>query len=111
MSNIVNITDKARSHLLDICNNENKAYVHLSVAGGGCAGFSYKWGFANTYEDIDEVVDIEEDKKLIIDGMSIMHLIGMEIDYKKNLFGAILYINNPNVVASCGCGESFNTCS
>ena len=111
MSNIVNITDKARSHLLNICNNENQDYVHLSVAGGGCAGFSYKWGFANTYEDIDEVVDIEKDKKLIIDGMSIMHLIGMEIDYKKNLFGAILHINNPNVVASCGCGESFNTCS
>jgi iron-sulfur cluster insertion protein len=40
--------------------------------------------------------------------MSIMHLIGMEIDYKKGIFGSILHIDNPNVTSSCGCGESFN---
>ena len=115
MSNIVNITEKARNHLLEICNTEKQDYIHLSVAGGGCAGFSYKWNFTDQYEDQDEVVDIEQDKdvsdetskKLVIDGMSVMYLIGMEIDYKKNLFGAILSIENPNVVSCCGCGESF----
>lgn len=94
MSNIVNITEKARNHLLEICNTEKQDYIHLSVAGGGCAGFSYKWNFTDQYEDQDEVVDIEQDKKLVIDGMSVMYLIGMEIDYKKNLFGAILSIEN-----------------
>ena len=107
MSNIVNITEKARNHLLEICNTEKQDYIHLSAAGGGCAGFSYKWDFTDQYEDQDEVVDIEQDKKLVIDGMSVMYLIGMEIDYKKNLFGAILSIENPNVVSCCGCGESF----
>jgi iron-sulfur cluster insertion protein len=107
MSNIVNITEKARNHLLEICNTEKQDYIHLSVAGGGCAGFSYKWDFTDQYEDQDEVVDIEQDKKLVIDGMSVMYLIGMEIDYKKNLFGSILSIENPNVVSCCGCGESF----
>ena len=47
-------------------------------------------------------------KNLVIDGMSIMHLLGMEIDYKKDIFGSILHIENPNVTSSCGCGESFN---
>ncbi len=115
MSNIVNITEKARNHLLEICNTEEQDYIHLSVAGGGCAGFSYKWNFTDQYEDQDEVVDIEQNKdasdktskKLVIDGMSVMYLIGMEIDYKKNLFGSILSIENPNVVSCCGCGESF----
>ena len=107
MSNIVNITEKARNHLLEICNTEKQDYIHLSVAGGGCAGFSYKWNFTDQYVDQDEVVDIEQDKKLVIDSMSVMYLIGMEIDYKKNLFGAILSIENPNVVSCCGCGESF----
>ena len=108
MSDVVSLTEKARDHLLNICTNENKNYVHLSVAGGGCAGFSYKWDFANEYADTDEVISIEQGKKLVIDGMSVMHLIGMEIDYKKDIFGSILHIDNPNVTSSCGCGESFN---
>jgi iron-sulfur cluster insertion protein len=108
MPNAVSLTEKARSHLLSICNDEKQNYIHLSVAGGGCAGFSYKWNFANEYDNTDEVINIEQDKKLIIDGMSLMHLIGMEIDYRKDIFGSILHINNPNVTSSCGCGESFN---
>jgi len=108
MSDVVSLTEKARNHLLNICTNENQNYIHLSVAGGGCAGFSYKWDFANEYTATDEVINIEQDKKLVIDGMSVMHLIGMEIDYKKNIFGSILHIDNPNVTSSCGCGESFN---
>jgi len=105
---IINLTEKARNHLLEICNNEKQDYIHLSVAGGGCAGFSYKWNFTEQYEDMDEVVNIDKDKKLVIDSMSLMHLIGMEIDYRKDIFGSVLHIDNPNVTSSCGCGESFN---
>ena len=104
---VVTLTERAKEYLQTICEQEKQTYVHLSVKGGGCAGFSYKWNFTDQYEDQDEVVDIEQDKKLVIDGMSVMYLIGMEIDYKKNLFGAILSIENPNVVSCCGCGESF----
>jgi iron-sulfur cluster insertion protein len=102
------LTEKARDHLLDICNNEKQRYIHLSVAGGGCAGFSYKWAFTEKYLDMDEVIDIDKDKKLVIDGMSLLHLLGMEIDYHKDIFGSVLNINNPNVTSSCGCGESFS---
>ena len=108
MSNVVQLTPEAKNHLIDICTNEDQNYIHLSVAGGGCAGFSYRWGFANTPEANDEVIEIADNKKLVIDGLSVMHLIGMEIDYKKDIFGSILHIDNPNVTSSCGCGESFN---
>ncbi len=108
MPNVVQLTTEAKNHLIDICTNEDQNYIHLSVAGGGCAGFSYKWGFANTLEANDEVIEIADNKKLVIDGLSVMHLIGMEIDYKKDIFGSILHIDNPNVTSSCGCGESFN---
>jgi|TARA_R100000093_G_scaffold28596_1_gene15820 iron-sulfur cluster assembly accessory protein len=108
MPNVVQLTPEAKNHLIDICTNEDQNYIHLSVAGGGCAGFSYRWGFANTPEANDEVIEIAENKKLVIDGLSVMHLIGMEIDYKKDIFGSILHIDNPNVTSSCGCGESFN---
>ena len=108
MPNVVQLTPEAKNHLIDICTNEDQNYIHLSVAGGGCAGFSYRWGFANTPEANDEGIEIAENKKLVIDGLSVMHLIGMEIDYKKDIFGSILHIDNPNVTSSCGCGESFN---
>ena len=108
MPDVVQLTSKAKDHLIDICTNEKQDYIHLSVAGGGCAGFSYKWGFATTLEDSDEVIEIANNKKLVIDGLSLMHLIGMQIDYKKDIFGSILHIDNPNVTSSCGCGESFN---
>ena len=108
MPNVVQLTPEAKNHLIDICTNEDQNYIHLSVAGGGCAGFSYRWGFANTPEANDEGIEIADNKKLVIDGLSVMHLIGMEIDYKKDIFGSILHIDNPNVTSSCGCGESFN---
>ncbi len=105
MPNVVTITEEAKEHLLEICDNQKE---NNSVAGGGCAGFSYKWGFIGDPDKDDEVVNIDSNKNLIIDGMSIMHLLGMEIDYKKDIFGSILHIENPNVTSSCGCGESFN---
>jgi len=108
MPNVVTITEEAKEHLLEICDNQKENNIHLSVAGGGCAGFSYKWNFVDSLEDNDEVILIEDNKKLVIDNISVMYLMGMQIDYKRDIFGSILHIDNPNVTSSCGCGESFN---
>jgi|TARA_R110000751_G_scaffold59119_1_gene124324 iron-sulfur cluster assembly accessory protein len=78
------------------------------VTGGGCAGFSYKWDFVDCPNKDDEVVDITPADKLIIDATSVMYLLGMEIDYRKEIYGSMLHIENPNAMSSCGCGESFN---
>ena len=108
VSGMLKLTDSAKEYLQHICQQENQHYVHLSVAGGGCAGFSYKWDFTEAPEKNDEVIEITPVYKLIIDATSVMYLLGMEIDYRKEIFGSILHIENPNVTTSCGCGESFN---
>jgi len=107
-SGILRLTDSAKEYLQYICKQEDQHYVHLSVAGGGCAGFSYKWSFVDSPDKNDEVVEITPANKLIIDSTSVMYLLGMEIDYKKEIYGSMLHIENPNAISSCGCGESFS---
>jgi iron-sulfur cluster assembly accessory protein len=105
---VVTLTDAAKNYLQTICEKEDQTYVHLSVKGGGCAGFSYQWKFTERPEQLDEVIDITDKNKLVLDGMSLLYLMHMNIDYKRDIAGAILQLENPNVTSSCGCGESFN---
>ena len=104
----IKLTEAAKTYLEKVCTKEKKQYVHLSVKGGGCAGFSYHWRFTDTPEKNDEVLAIRDDKKLVIDGLSLLYLMDMLIDYKQDIFGSVLHLENPNVKSSCGCGESFN---
>jgi iron-sulfur cluster assembly accessory protein len=104
----IKLTDTAKAYLENVCTREKQKYVHLSVKGGGCAGFSYHWNFTDTPEKNDEVLNIKDDKKLVIDGMSLVHLMGLIIDYRQDIFCSVLQIENPNVKSNCGCGESFN---
>ena len=55
----------------------------------------------------DITLDLDNGQ-LILDGMSVLYLAGMQVDYKKDLFGHRLMVENPNVKSMCGCGESFN---
>jgi len=58
-------------------------------------------------ESDDIILDLDSGH-LVLDGMSVLYLAGMEVDYKKDLFGHRLMVENPNVKSMCGCGESFN---
>src|SRR5215510_13610463 len=79
--------------------------LRLRVVGGGCAGFSYDLYFDEPVE-VDRQVDIEG-VKVVVDEMSLMYLVGTEIDYVEGLQGAGFKFNNPNVKTTCGCGSSF----
>jgi iron-sulfur cluster insertion protein len=80
--------------------------LRISVSGGGCSGFQY--GFAIDHQDEDGDVAVERDGALVvIDGMSLMYLIGCEVDYVEDLTGSYFRVSNPNATASCGCGNSF----
>ena len=80
--------------------------LRISVSGGGCSGFQY--GFALDDHDEDGDVAIErEGAKVVIDGMSLMYMLGCEVDYVDDLTGAYFRVTNPNASASCGCGNSF----
>ena len=82
----------------------NKKYVRLSVKGGGCAGFGYDWTFEDTPNDTDLVVD----DTLLVDKIYEMYILGMQLDYKNDIFGANFVFNNPKAKSSCGCGTSFS---
>ena len=80
--------------------------LRLRVVGGGCAGFSYDLYF-------DEVAEVDRAFELngvqvVVDEMSLMYLVGTEIDYVEGLQGAGFKFNNPNVKSTCGCGSSFS---
>jgi iron-sulfur cluster insertion protein len=80
--------------------------LRLRVVGGGCAGFSY-----DLYFDEPTEVDrqfVVQDVKVVVDEMSLMYLVGTEIDYVEGLQGQGFKFNNPNVKTTCGCGSSFS---
>ena len=85
---------------------ESNMALRLRVVGGGCAGFSYDLYF-------DEITEVDRELeitgvKVVIDEMSLMYLVGTEIDYVEGLQGAGFKFNNPNVKSTCGCGSSFS---
>jgi len=79
--------------------------LRVGVRGGGCSGFQYALAF-DTERDGDTVVT-ERGIKLLVDNSSIPYVQGSTIDYVESLQGAGFQVNNPNVVAACGCGSSF----
>src|SRR5512135_2414459 len=80
--------------------------LRLRVVGGGCAGFSYDLYFDEPAE-VDRQFEVQG-VKCVVDEMSLMYLVGTEIDYVEGLQGAGFKFNNPNVKSTCGCGSSFS---
>lgn len=82
-------------------------FLRVSVEGGGCSGFSYKFDFGKSIDDDDLVIE-RDGAKVAIDAVSLPFLSGSEIDFVDELIGAAFKIHNPNATASCGCGTSFS---
>jgi iron-sulfur cluster assembly accessory protein len=80
--------------------------LRLRVVGGGCAGFSYDLYFDEPAE-VDRQFEVEG-VKCVVDEMSLMYLVGTEVDYVEGLQGAGFKFQNPNVKSTCGCGSSFS---
>lgn len=107
---IVNITEAAALHIKDMMkeNEEEEAFLRVSIQGGGCSGLSYGMGFAHEIEEGD--VQLEQyGIQILVDKVSAPALKGTNIDYKESLMGGGFTIDNPNAIASCGCGSSFRT--
>lgn len=81
--------------------------LRVSVEGGGCSGFSYKFDLAKEAQG-DDVVLETDGAKVLIDPVSLMYMGGSVIDFVDNLMGQSFQIRNPNATASCGCGTSFS---
>ena len=102
---MITITPEADKHLCSIIEREQADGVLLSVKGGGCAGFTYDWSVVK--EPSGEAIPLSKGT-LYIDPLALMYVIGTVLQYKKDLFGTILSLDNPNVASACGCGESFS---
>ncbi|ARO29892.1 iron-sulfur cluster insertion protein ErpA [Rhizobium sp. YTUHZ045] len=104
----VTLSDAAAKRIAAIVSAEaGKSALRVSVEGGGCSGFSYKFDLADSAGDDDIVIE-KNDAKVLIDSLSLVYMAGSEIDFVDNLLGQSFQIKNPNAVASCGCGTSFS---
>ena len=83
------------------------AGLRVGVRGGGCSGFQYALAF-DTQRDGDEVFE-DHGLRILVDGPSLPYVRGAKVDYVDTLQGAGFKVDNPNVVAACGCGQSFRT--
>lgn len=110
MESIVTITEAAALQIKEMMeqNEEQGAFLRVSVKGGGCSGLSYGMGFAHELEEGD--LEFEQHGiKVLVDEESAAILKGTVINYKQSLMGGGFTIDNPNAIASCGCGSSFRT--
>lgn len=104
----ISMSDAAASRIAAILSEEaGKTALRVSVEGGGCSGFSYKFDLVEAQEDDDLVIE-KGDARVLVDQLSLVYMDGSEIDFVDNLLGQSFQIRNPNAVASCGCGTSFS---
>lgn len=103
----VTVTDRAARKIGEILKTEPAGSMfRVSVQGGGCSGFQYKFDVEQSKAD-DDIVLARDGATVLIDTVSLQYIAGSEIDFVDDLIGAAFKINNPQAKASCGCGTSF----
>ncbi|MFA9474034.1 MAG: iron-sulfur cluster insertion protein ErpA [Filomicrobium sp.] len=108
MSANVILTQNAARRISEIVAGEpDKPLLRVSVEGGGCSGFQYKFDLVADKAEDDTVLQ-RDGATVLIDPVSLGFLEGSEIDFVDELIGASFQIRNPNATASCGCGTSFS---
>jgi iron-sulfur cluster assembly protein len=103
----IKLSDKAAGKLQELLAGQSEADQALRVAvrGGGCSGFQYALAIDRPKDD-DHVFE-NNGVSVVVDKVSMQFVFGSEVDYVEGLQGAGFQVNNPNVVAACGCGSSF----
>ena len=108
MSTPVTMTERAARRIGEILKAEPAgSMLRVSVEGGGCSGFQYRFGFEQS-KAADDLVLAHDGATVLIDPVSAQYMAGAEIDYVDDLIGASFKVNNPVATASCGCGTSFS---
>ena len=104
----VTITERAARRIGQILKSEGDgAMLRISVEGGGCSGFQYKFGVEKSRAD-DDMVITRNGVVVVVDPASVPFLEGSELDFVDDLIGASFRVANPNATANCGCGTSFS---
>jgi iron-sulfur cluster assembly protein len=110
MSEVVKITEAAALQIKDMMkqNEEEGSYLRVAVKGGGCSGLSYGMGFVQEAEEGDVQFE-QHGVQVVVNKADSDILNGTIIDFKQSMMGGGFTIENPNAIATCGCGSSFKT--
>ncbi len=110
VDSMITVTEQAAYQIKDMLKDaeDGEKYVRLAVHGGGCSGLSYGLGFEREPNEDDTVLEFFG-VEFVIDKESATIVKGVKIDYKQSMLGGGFTIDNPNAIASCGCGSSFRT--
>jgi iron-sulfur cluster assembly accessory protein len=104
----ISLTESAARRVAAIAARKDKAPIlRLSVDGGGCAGFTYKFDLAEAAEPDDAIAETDG-VKLVVDPISLDLVKGSAVDFVEDLSGAAFRVTNPNAQSGCGCGSSFS---
>ena len=103
----ITLSDKAAAKIGELLAGQEagEQALRIAVRGGGCSGFQYALAFDQAKDD-DHVFTVDG-VSVVVDKVSMQFVFGSEVDYVEGLQGAGFQVNNPNVVAACGCGSSF----
>lgn len=105
--NAVTLSPSAAARVAAIAARQHKpAILRLSVEGGGCSGFQYRFQLADAVEGDDSIAETAG-VQLVVDPVSLDLVAGAEVDYVELLGGAAFRVTNPNAASGCGCGASF----
>jgi iron-sulfur cluster assembly accessory protein len=107
MSTSITVSERAAQRIGEILKGEpTGTMLRVSVEGGGCSGFQYKFGIDRA-KAADDLVISRDGAVVLIDPVSVNYMVGSEIDFVDDLIGASFKVKNPQAKASCGCGTSF----
>ena len=106
--NMVTLSPAAAARVALIATKQGKpAVLRLSVEGGGCSGFQYRYGLADKV-DADDLISECDGVRLVVDPVSVELIDGAQVDYVESLGGSAFRITNPLAASGCGCGASFS---
>ena len=108
MTTAITVSERAARRIGEILKSEGDgAMLRISVEGGGCSGFQYKFDIERAKAE-DDLVLTRDKAVVLIDPVSVNYMAGSQIDFVDDLIGQSFKINNPQATAACGCGNSFS---
>ena len=101
------VSKSALKRIVEVSRKNKKKFFRISIDGGGCQGFSYKFDFDDKISENDKVLDYSE-VKILIDSTSLGFINDAKLDFVEDMIGSYFKISNPKATSTCGCGISFS---
>ncbi len=101
------VSKSALKRIVEVSKKNKKKFFRISIDGGGCQGFSYKFDFDDKISENDKVLDYNE-VKILIDSTSLGFVNDAKLDFVEDMIGSYFKVSNPKATSTCGCGISFS---